>query len=212
MIIVDLSIIPGLHRASKLIFKDPADRQGGGFNLNALSGRVIELSAPQNTACLTLSCTLILEAQKSGVAAVWISASSDTFFPPDFHANGVELCALPIVIVPGARSAGKAADWLLRSKAFRLLVVDLGRDLDLPLSLQSRLAQLSRHQGCTLVLLTVKPAGSPSLGSMVSLYGRVEMRRTGNGRFLCTLRILKDKQRAPVWKHSEELCGPPGLC
>jgi len=193
--------------------QDRPDRFGNaGFGLNALRGRLVELSSRRPSASLSLSCSLILEAQTRMAAVVWISATADTFFPPDMAANGVDLSSLPVVRVPGARSAGRAADWLLRTGAFRLLVVDLHTDFQLPAAQAARLAQLVQRHGATVLFLTAKPAGAPSLGSLVSLYGRVLRMRIDSGRFRFSLRIIKDKRRAPVWEHMEQLDGPPGLC
>lgn len=186
--------------------------ENAGFGLNALGGRLVELSSCRPSACLSLSCSLILEAQTRMAPAVWISATADTFFPPDMAANGVDLSSLPVVRVPGARSAGRAADWLLRTGAFRLLVVDLHTDFQLPAAQAARLAQLAHRHGSTVLFLTAKPAGAPSLGSLVSLYSRILRKRVDSGRFRFSLHIIKDKKRAPVWEHVEQLDGPPGLC
>jgi recombination protein RecA len=183
-----------------------------GFSLNALRGRLVELSSCRPSACLSPSCSLILEAQSRMAPVVWISATVDTFFPPDMAANGVDLSSLPVVRVPEARSAGRAADWLLRTGAFGLLVVDLHTDFRLSAAQQARLAQLAHRHGSAVLFLTAKPAGAPSLGSLISLYGRILRERFDSGRFRFSLHIIKDKRRAPIWEHVEQLDGPPGLC
>jgi hypothetical protein len=90
--------------------------------------------------------------------------------------------------------------------------VDLYRNARLPTPLQARLARLALHHGSTVCFLTIKPEAAPSLGSMISLFGRVSRRRTATGRFELDVRIVKDKRRAPVWRHREQIDGPPGLC
>ena len=201
-----------LIRAADLEQDRSSRRENAGFALNALRGRLVELSSCRPSACLSLSCSLILEAQTRMAPVVWISATADTFFPPDMAVNGVDLSSLPVVRVPDARSAGRAADWLLRTGAFRLLVVDLHRDFQLPAAQAARLAQMAHRHGSTVLFLTAKPAQAPSLGSLISLYSRILRKRVDSGRFRFSLHIIKDKQRAPVWEHVEQLYGPPGLC
>jgi recombination protein RecA len=144
--------------------------------------------------------------------AVWISATTDTFFPPDMAANGVDLSSLPVVRVPDSRSAARAADWLLRTGAFGLLVVDLHTDCQLAAAQQARLAQLAHRHGSAVLFLTAKSADAPSLGSLISLYGRIRRKRVDSGCFRFSLHIIKDKRRAPIWEHVEQHDGPPGLC
>ena len=205
-------VFPRLIRAADLEQECSHTCGNAGFRLKALRGRLVELSSCRPSACLSLSCSLIVEAQSQMTPVVWISATPDTFFPPDMAANGVDLSSLPVVRVPDARSAGRAADWLLRTGAFGLLVVDLYTDFRLPAAQQARLAQLARRQGSAVLFLTAKPAGSPSLGSLISLYGRILRERFDSGRFHFSLHIIKDKRRAPIWEHVEKLDGPPGLC
>jgi recombination protein RecA len=185
---------------------------GFGFNLKTLRGRLVELSSIRPSACLSLSCTLLLDAQKHSAPVAWISITGDSFYPPDLAANGVDLSVLPVIRVPDVPGAMRAADWLLRTGAFGLLVIDLYRNARLPISLQARLARLSHNHGCTVCFLTVKSEAAASLGSMISLFVRVSRCRTAPGRFRLDLRVMKDKRRAPVWKQVEQIDGPPGLC
>ena len=191
----------------------PVEKQDGcAFSLKTLRGRLVELSSSGPSACLSFSCTLLLEAQKHSVPVVWISLTRDSFYPPDLAANGIDLSILPVVWAPDIRSAVRAADWLLRTGAFGLLVIDLYRNARLPVPLQARLAHSAQHHGCTVCFLTVKAEAAPSLGSMISLFARVSRSRSAAGRFRLDLQVVKDKRRAPVWRHVEYIDGPPGLC
>jgi recombination protein RecA len=143
---------------------------------------------------------------------VWISVTRDHFYPPDLAANGIDLSVLPVFWAPDIRAATRAADQLLRTGAFGLLVIDLYRDARLPTSLQVRLACSAQQHGCAVCFLTIKPEAAPSLGSMISLYARVSRSRIAGGRFRLDLRVVKDKRNAPGWRHVEQIDGPPGLC
>ena len=115
------------------------------------------------------------------------------------------------VRVPDLPAVSRAADRLARSGGFGLVVLDLGKQAEIPPALQSRLAQhASRHQ-CAILCLTEKSDQVPSLGSLVSLHARVGRKPRAEGRCSCTLTISKDKRNGPGWGQ-EELChGPPGL-
>ncbi|MCI0650824.1 MAG: DNA recombination/repair protein RecA [Planctomycetes bacterium] len=110
-----------------------------------------------------------------------------------------------------ARNASLAAERLLRSGAFGLVVLDLGGDADLALSIQSRLAGLAQRHHAALVCLTEKSEGASSLGSLVSLRAQAVRQWLSRDRFRCELRVLKDKRRGPTWSHVEVCRGPFGL-
>lgn len=163
---------------------------------------------------------LVVAAQQKHESAAWISSAASSFFPPDAAANGVDLAAMPCVRVDSAMAAARAADLLLRSGAFGLVLLDLGGALEpeLPMPLQSRLVLLAQKHDAAVVCLTEKGGETASLSSLVSLRAeawREPARETGNPdrkRFACGVRILKDKQRGPGWGHAEIFRGPPGLC
>jgi recombination protein RecA len=208
-------IFPHLVRAVDLQqdHSTPRDDPAGSvFHLANLRGRLVELSSGRASACLSLTCALLLEAQKHSTPAVWISLTRDSFFPPDLAANGVDCSLLPVVWAPDLSGAGRAADQLLRTGAFGLIVIDQYRNARLPAPLQTRLARLALQHGCAVCFLTVKPQAAPSLGSMISLYVRVSRCRIEGARFRLEVRVVKDKRRAPVWRHVEQIYGPPGLC
>jgi recombination protein RecA len=177
-----------------------------------LSGRLCELSAAGGfSAPLTAACDLILDAQLEGEPAAWVTATADTFFPPDAAASGIDLDALIVVRAPDARAAGRAADRLLRTGAFGLVVVDLGRDAALPTPLQGRLVRLAVKHEAAVLCLTEQNSARSSLGSLVSLRAEAHRRRRGPDRYVCDVTILKDKRRGPGWTDREVYRGPDGL-
>jgi recombination protein RecA len=183
-----------------------------------LSGRLVEVSGIGAVASLTAAVGVVLEAQVEGEPAAWICAprcspdgslATSTFFPPDLADNGVDLDALIVVRAPTVAHAGRAADRLLRSGGFGLIVLDLGPGAEVPMALQGRLVGLAQRHDAAILCLTEKANDAASIGSMVSL--RAEAKRVrGEGRFTVTLRALKDKQRGPGWIHGETLRGPAG--
>ncbi len=182
------------------------------WNLDALAGRFVELSGSAVTAALTVSAGLILEAQRRGEAAAWITEPASTFFSLDFAASGIDLEALPVVRVPDAGKGARAADALIRSGGFTLVVLDWTSAQRVPQATQSRLAALAKKHHTALVCITRKESRAPSLGPLVSIRGHTHMRRDDFDRFIGEVRIGKDRRRNAGWEHAEVFCGPDGLC
>jgi len=189
------------------------DRAPPRFVLAELAGRLVELSADAASASLTLAIGLVLDAQREGEPVAWLSTVASSLYPPDAAASGVDLDALLVVRVAAEQPKliATSAERLLRSGAFGLVVLDLGKDASLSQPLQSRLLGLAQHHHAAVVCLTSKPESSPSLGSLVSLRAQAVRIWLGQDRFACELRVLKDKRRGPVWSEREVYRGPLGL-
>lgn len=193
-------------------FEEQIDRWG----LDALRGRLVELSARGATATLTTAIELVLEAQQADEPVAWVTLGNATFYPPDVADSGVDLAALAVVRVHDIVGAARAAERLLRSGGFGLVVLDLaGSAIDLPIAHQGRLVTLAQTHDAAVVCITEKPSEAPSLGSLVSL--RAEALRlhapepSSDRGYHVTLRALKDKRRGPGWSRTTKLRGPSGL-
>jgi recombination protein RecA len=187
------------------------------WGLEALRGRLIELSARGATATLTAAIELVLEAQRAAEPVAWIALGHGTFYPPDVADTGVDLAALVVVCVVDATTAARAAERLLRSGAFGLVVLDFagGGDVELALAHQGRLVGLAQTHDAAVVCLTDKPAEAPSLGSLISLRAEArrsgtQLDRTGARSHDVTMHALKDKRRGPGWSRTIARRGPPG--
>ena len=165
-----------------------------GWGLRALAGRLVEVSGAGSTSSLTVVVRLMLEVQRRGELVAWVTAQNSIFFPPDLSASGVDLSALPVVRVTKAREVARAAETLLRSGGFALVVLDLGRQQSMTLAVQTRLAGLARRHDVVLLALTRKRSDRSSLGSLISVRAECVRRRREPRRFDCELRILKDKR------------------
>jgi recombination protein RecA len=176
-----------------------------------LSGRLTELSGVGAVASLTSAVGLILDAQLASEPVAWITRPDTLFYPPDVADSGVDLDALVLVKVSDAYGAARAAERLLRSGAFGLVILDLGKDARIPTGVQGRLVNLAKKHDAAVVCLTDKGTESTSIGSMVSLRAEVVRNKLEDGRFRCKVNVLKDKCRGPNWTHSEVVRGPAGL-
>lgn len=181
------------------------------WTCDALGGCLAELSGTGASPSLTLAFSLVHEVQQRGEPVVWITRAESTFFPPDAAQGGIDLAALAVVRLADRRQCLRAAEQLVRSGAFGLLVIDLGRDLDLPLAAQTRLAGQALAHGTLVLCLTTKTEDEPSLGSLVSVRAHARRIRRGDGRFVCQVRAVKDKRRGPGWSDEVWCRGPDGV-
>lgn len=180
--------------------------------LEAVAGRFVELCGAAGTAALTVAAGLVIQAQQRGLLAVWVTGLRSTFYPPDFAASGIDVRALPVVRVEGDTKIWQAADTLLRSGAFGLVVLDPGLPAKLPLAMQTRLVGLAKKHAVALLLITRHAPRETPQGSLVSLRGETDKHRVGHDCFRCTVRAVKDKRLAPGWSHAEMCRGADGLC
>ena len=182
------------------------------WSLAALRGRLVELSARGAAATLTAAIEVVSEAQTQGEPVAWLTLAQSTFYPPDVAECGVDLAALVVVRAPDATAAARAAERLLRSGAFGLVVLDLGGAAELSMAIQGRLVTLAQTHDAAVVCITDKTAETASLGSLVSLRAdAVRGREREGGGFGVTVRALKDKQRGPGWSWRALRVGPAGL-
>jgi recombination protein RecA len=173
----------------------------------------VELSGEGATACVSAAVGAVRIAQSEREPVAWIQVAHGTLYPPDLADSGVDLSALPVIHVPraaGAHGPLKAAELLLRSGAFGLVVLDLRdshprRDA----AWQGRLLALAREHHSRVVLLG-KTSGR-SLGPLVGV--RIEPRRlrVGPGLFVVEHRLLKNKQGLALEGSAEHRRGPWGL-
>lgn len=152
------------------------------WGLDALRGRLVELSAHAASATLSVAFELVLEAQRLDEPAAWIliGEGESAFFPPDVAAMGVDLEALVVVRVANSNVAASAAARLLRGGGFGLAVLDLtgAKAAEISAPNQGRLVGLAQTHAAAVVCLTEKAADMPSLGSLVSL--RIEAQRASH--------------------------------
>jgi recombination protein RecA len=183
------------------------------WNREQLAGRLVELSGQGATAALSIAIGLVREAQEQAEPVAWIALPRAGFYPPDAADSGLDLDALVVVRVGDAVVATRAAERLLRSGAFGLVVIDLGAEPTSEVSIahQGRLVTLAQQHDAAIVFVTEKSAEAASLGSLVSLRGEALRMRRDDGGFTCLVRALKDKRRGPGWTHQEVLRAPAGL-
>jgi len=188
--------------------EESAERWG----LSALRGRLVELSARGATATLTAAIEIVAEAQEQSEPVAWLTLTNGTFYPPDVADSGVDLAALVVVRAPDATAVARAAERVLRSGAFGLVILDLGggSNADLSMQIQGRLVTLAQTHDAAVVCLTEKTDDTASLGSLVSLRAEA-LRQRERPDFAVRVRVLKDKRRGPGFTQLLKRRGPAGL-
>ena len=190
----------------------------------AFNGVLTELVGGPRSANVSVASRLILQTQTAGEQVAWVATHRDVFFPPDMAAAGVDLAALPVVwaadgpaeepVATGRRHAGRAvraAEQLLRSGAFGLIIIDLAKDLTFRAAGQGRLLRLAEHNDAQVLIIRRKREDGAYSGSLVAVRVESSREQIGPGRFRCTITNTKDKREGPGWTTSEEFDGPPGL-
>ncbi len=180
------------------------------FSLASLSGVLSELSAGKSPAVLTAAIRLVAEAQAQREPVAWVCGPDTIFYGPDVYAAGVDLDAVAVVQVPSV-AAPRAAELLLRSGGFGLIVIDAGPSPRFPVPMLSRMLGLAQKHGAAVIFLTEKPESAPSIDSLISMRAEVNQTRLGAGRFSCSVRAIKDKRRSPTWNVEEVCRGPVGV-
>ncbi len=156
-------------------------------------GRLVEVSARVPCGRLTVAVAFVLDAQRRGDPCAWVQPEGAGLYPPDLSDAGVALDRLVVVHTPRDGSAvSRAAELLLRSGGFGLVVLDLTHATPRGESWVVRLGGLARRHGARVVLLTSQPAEAPSAGALVAV--RVEpSRRRITGRYEITPAVLRDR-------------------
>jgi hypothetical protein len=160
--------------------------------------RLVEVSGRHACARTTTAVCCVIHAQMRGELVAWVQPKDGSLFPPDLDAAGVDLDGFIVIHIP--RSAGpfaliRATEWLARSGAFGLTVIDLTDAVPPGSSAnwQGRLQGLLRQYGGRILLLTSNAHEDPSSGPLVSL--RIEPKRGSlvADQFQVHTTILKDK-------------------
>ncbi len=178
--------------------------------------RLVEVSGQHACARTTTAVSCVIQAQMHGELVAWVQPKDGALFPPDLDTAGVDLDSFITIQVP--RHAGpfallRAAEWLARSGAFGLTVIDLTDALPPGSSVnwQGRLQGLLRQYDGRILLLTSSAYEDPSSGPLVGL--RVEPRRgpLHAGHFAVHTHVLRDKTGTATELSSTKPLAPAGL-
>jgi hypothetical protein len=183
------------------------------------AGKLVEISGAYGSARLTAAVSIVLQAQREGETSAWVQPKGGALFPPDLYESGVDLDSLVVVHVAfegNPYAVPKAAELLLRSGGFGLVVLDLTVGAQPSQSYpnvawQGRLLGLAREHHSRVVCLTDTPQQATSLGPLVALRIEVGRMRVGPGLFSIRPRVLKNKLGFSIETTDEPRRAPWGL-
>jgi recombination protein RecA len=192
--------------------EEHAEAEDQGWGLEIMRGRVVELSGAHDAAGLTTAAELVLETQRAGEPVAWVALGDTLFYPQDLADNGIDLAALAVIRVPAPVAAVRAAEQLLRSGGFGLVVLDFGGggDVAIPMGHLGRLGTLAQTHEAAVLCITKSKRDAPSLGSLISLRAEAIRRFGPDGDHTVAIRVLKDKRRGPGRHHELRRRGPSG--
>ncbi len=178
--------------------------------------RLVEVSGQHACARTTTAVSCVIHVQARNELVAWVQPKDGALFPPDLASAGVDLDTFIAIHVPrdrGPFALVRAAEWLARSGAFGLTVIDLTDALPPRSSVnwQGRLQGVLRQYDTRILLLTSNAYEEPSSGPLVGL--RIEPRRgpLRADRFEVRSRILKDKVGLATGLASTKPIAPTGL-
>lgn len=196
----------GIFRAVDL---EPA-RGGGPWRFDSLMGVLAEISEETPSGAVSFTAEIIAEAQALGEPAAWISGEDSIFYPPDFVERGIDLASVAVIHAGGGQAdALTAAEWLLRSGAIGLLVVDAGDGWKVSDAALGRLQKLAERIRAAVVFLTRKCAREPSLGSRISL--RCFVVKSCEAPLQVDIHVIRDKRANFSSRMSRRYHGPSGM-
>lgn len=193
---------------------------------STVPGRLVELCGAAQT---STAVAILAHLQREGETAAWVQPARAELYPPDLASAGVDVEALVVIHVPdtgnmsGAAGQCRAAELLLRSGGFGLIVLDFSRgDPAGSNAWQGRLLGLARQHEARVVILRREQNAKDSLGPLVGMRvaSRVERARTSDdppgfvprtGQFEIHHEVLKNKSGGPIEPAPMRIRGPWGL-
>jgi hypothetical protein len=187
-------------------------------------GRLVELCGEAQT---STAVAILAHAQREGETAAWIQPARGSLYPPDLAAAGIDVEALVVIHVPetgsmsGAAGQCRAAELLLRSGGFGLLVIDFETEPPGSAAWQGRLLGLARQHEARVLLL--RKDARESLGPLVGMRVASRVERVTSqddpagfcprtGQFEIRHEVLKNKSGGPLEPAAIRIRGPWGLC
>jgi hypothetical protein len=186
-----------------------ASSGGGSWRLENLIGILAEIS--EETACGAVSFVteIILEAQSRKEPVAWVAGVMSTWYPPDLASRGVDLGAVAVIRAGGEDESLTAAEWLVRSGALGLVIVDVEGEWKATDAALGRIQKLAERSRCAVVFLTRKRSQEPSLGSRISLRGCIS--RSGSEPFHIVINTVKNKKSNSSSRQGRQYHGPSGM-
>jgi recombination protein RecA len=182
---------------------------GGSWRFDNLIGILAEVSEEVPSGAVSFVAEIMAEAQSQNEAIAWVAGAETIFFPPDLAERGLDLSAIAVIRAGGETDSLTATEWLARSGAMGLVVVDANGNWSVSDASLGRIQKIAERNHCAIVFLTRKRRQDPSLGSRIALRGCI--RRSDAGPFAIDIHAIKDKRANSSSRQSRRYHGPTGM-
>jgi hypothetical protein len=182
---------------------------GRSWRFDNLVGILAEISEEVPAGALSFIVELIAEAQGKNEPVAWVAGTDSVFFPPDLSERGIDLSAVSVIRAGGETGSLTAAEWLVRSGAMGLVVVDTDGCWNVSDTSLGRILKLAERNLCAVIFLTHKRRHDPSIGSRITLRGCIT--RSDVGPFVIDIHTIKDKRANSTYRQSRQYHGPSGM-
>jgi hypothetical protein len=182
---------------------------GGSWKFDDIVGMLAEVSEETSCGAISFVTEIILEAQDRNEPVAWVAGTGSTFYPPDLSDCGVDLAAVAVIRAGGEEESLTATEWLIRSGALGLVIVDADRGWKVRDVSLGRVQKLAERSQCAVIFLTRKRPVEPSLGSCIALRGCVT--RSGATPFDIVIHTIRDKRSNSSYRLSRQYHGPSGM-
>lgn len=183
----------GNERERSVLKRPATKRSHSEKTLSSLipEGRLSEVEGHGATSAIV---RLVAEAQSQGEPVAWITGATSSVHPPDLAAGGIHLHSLAFLrIADDAKQTTRlrAAELILRSGAFALVVIEAPPAHDLPARALSRLHAMARRYNTRVVFRRCHHS-KVSLGPLIGLKIHVGRQAGSQGERLI-FRVQKNK-------------------
>lgn len=173
-----------------------------------LQGRLVELSEERELGALSFAVSLFGAFRDPGKPAIWVSCARPLPFPPDIADAGIPPAGFPLVTCASATDTFFALETLLKTRAFGIIVADLG-PTPADDAVLGKLQKLAAGGRTAVLFLSEKPELAPSLSSLISLRGHIVGQESDGTAF--TVRTLRDRYAPPAGDFRAVCRVPRGL-
>ncbi len=181
----------------------------GAWRFENLVGILAEISQESACGAVSFVTEIILEAQGQNEPVAWVAGVSTTWYPPDLAQRGVDLGAVAVIRAGGEYESLTATEWLVRSGALGLVIVDVEGEWKATDASLGRIQKLADRSRCAVVFITRKRSQEPSLGSRISLRGCIG--RSGSEPFHIVINTVKNKKSNSSSRQGRQYHGPSGM-
>ena len=182
---------------------------GESWRIESLVGILAEISEETASGAVSFAADIIADAQDHNYPVAWVAGADSIFFPPDLAAHGIDLAAVTVIRAGGENDSLSAAEWLVRSGALGLVIIDAEGEWNVSDASLGRLLKLAERSQTAVVFLTRKRCTDPSLGSRIAVRGSIM--RSGMGPFHVVIHSVKDKRAHAGSRQGRQYNGPPGM-